>query len=235
MPDNYYSDKLYPFQDEVLGAIQSLKSGFYLTGGTALGRCYLNHRYSDDLDFFVNAAPDFKEQFKMVLSCLEKMPFTVRVSISEESFVRLFLEKNDIILKIDFVNDVSFHAGPVEMKNGFGRVDSWRNILSNKICAMSRMEPKDYADILYTADIYDFQWQEIIGEAREKDLWVDPLEVSRMIHQFPVEHLKAIKWTGSPPSPEISRKAVTMIAEDILNGRENRMKHLFKNSPDGQQ
>lgn len=235
MPDNYYSDKLYPFQDEVLGAIQSLKSGFYLTGGTALGRCYLNHRYSDDLDFFVNAAPDFKEQFKMVLNCLEKMPFTVRVSISEESFVRLFLEKNDIILKIDFVNDVPFHAGPVEMKNGFGRVDSWRNILSNKICAMSRMEPKDYADILYTADIYDFQWQEIIGEAREKDLWVDPLEVSRMIHQFPVEHLRAIKWTGSPPSPEISRKAVTMIAEDILNGRENRMKHLFKNSPDGQQ
>lgn len=229
MPDNYYSNKLYPFQDEVLGAIQSLKTGFYLTGGTALGRCYLNHRYSDDLDFFVNAAPDFKEQFKMILSCLEKMHCTVRVSISEESFVRLFLEKNDIILKIDFVNDVPFHAGTVEMKNGFGRVDSWRNILSNKICAMSRMEPKDYADILYTADTYDFQWQEIIGEAREKDLWVDPLEVSRMIHQFPVEHLRAIKWTVSPPSPEISRKAVTMIAEDILNGRENQMKDLLKN------
>jgi hypothetical protein len=70
-------------------------------------------------------------------------------------------------------NDVVFHAGAVEMKNGFGRVDSWRNILSNKICAMSRMEPKDYADILY-------------------------------------------------------------IAEDILKGRENRMKHLFKNSPGGQ-
>ncbi len=99
---------------------------------------------------------------------------------------------------------------------------------------MSRMEPKDYADILYIADTYDFQWQEIIGEAREKDLWVDPLEVSRMIHQFPVEHLRAIKWTGAPPAPEISRKAVTIIAEDILNGRENRMKHLFKNSPVGQ-
>lgn len=135
MPDNYYSDKLYPFQDAVLSEMQSLKTDFYLTGGTALGRCYLNHRYSDDLDFFVNAAPDF---------------------------------------------DVAFHAGTVEMKNGFGRVDSWRNILSNKICAMSRMEPKDYADILYIADTYAFQWQEIIVEAREKDLWVDPLEVSRM-------------------------------------------------------
>ncbi|MCD4795127.1 MAG: nucleotidyl transferase AbiEii/AbiGii toxin family protein [Bacteroidales bacterium] len=27
---------------------------FYLTGGTALVRFYLNHRYSEDLDFFVN-------------------------------------------------------------------------------------------------------------------------------------------------------------------------------------
>jgi len=229
MPDNYYSDKLYPFQDKVLGEIQSVKTDFYLTGGTALGRCYLNHRYSDDLDFFVNAAPDFKEQFKMILNRLEKLDCSVRVSISEESFVRMFLKKEDIILKIDFVNDVAFHAGTVEKRNVFGRVDSWQNILSNKICAMSRMEPKDYADILYTADTYDFQWQVIIREAREKDLWVDPLEVSRMIHQFPVEYLKAIKWTGPPPSPEISRKAVTIIAEDILNGRENRMKDLLKN------
>ena len=235
MPDNYYSDKLYPFQDAVLGEMQSLKTGFYLTGGTALGRCYLNHRYSDDLDFFVNAAPDFKEQFKTVLNCLEKLPCTARVSISEESFVRLFLEQTDIILKIDFANDVAFHAGAVEIKNRFGRVDSWQNILSNKICAMSRMEPKDYADILYIANTYDFHWQEIIGEAREKDLWVDPLEVSRMIHQFPVQHLRAIKWTGAPPAPEISRKAVSIIAEDILKGRKNRMKHLFKNSPCGQQ
>jgi len=234
MPDNYYSDKLYPFQDAVLSEMQSLQTGFYLTGETALGRCYLHHRYSDDLDFFVNAVPDFKEQFKTVLNCLEKLPCAVKVSISEESFVRLFLEQDEIILKIDFVNDVAFHAGTVEIKNGFGRVDSWRNILSNKICAMSRMEPKDYADILYTVDTYDFQWQEIIGEAREKDLWVDPIEVSRMIHQFPVEHLRAIKWTSAPPVPEISRKAITMIAEDILNGRENRLRHLFKNSSDGQ-
>jgi hypothetical protein len=83
MPDNYYSDKLYPIQDEVLGEMQSLKTGFYLTGGTALGRCYSNHRYSDNLDFFVNAAPDFKEQFKTILDRLEKMPCAARVSISD--------------------------------------------------------------------------------------------------------------------------------------------------------
>lgn len=31
---------------------------FYLTGGTALWHFYLNHRYSEDLDFFVNTDSD---------------------------------------------------------------------------------------------------------------------------------------------------------------------------------
>ena len=49
-----YQNKFYFFQDQVLKAFESLELDFYLTGGTALSRCYLNHRYSDDLDFFVN-------------------------------------------------------------------------------------------------------------------------------------------------------------------------------------
>ncbi|MFH1146292.1 MAG: nucleotidyl transferase AbiEii/AbiGii toxin family protein [Pseudomonadota bacterium] len=32
---------------------------FYLTGGTALSRHYFAHRYSDNLDLFVNKDPDF--------------------------------------------------------------------------------------------------------------------------------------------------------------------------------
>jgi len=42
--------------DKVLALIRRTDTAFYLTGGTALGRHYLHHRYSDDLDLFVNAA-----------------------------------------------------------------------------------------------------------------------------------------------------------------------------------
>ncbi len=42
---------LYPFQDEVLNIINRVETGLYLTGGTAASRGYLDHRYSDDLDF----------------------------------------------------------------------------------------------------------------------------------------------------------------------------------------
>lgn len=33
---------------------KTLSDQFYLAGGTALAAYYLNHRYSDDLDFFTN-------------------------------------------------------------------------------------------------------------------------------------------------------------------------------------
>ncbi|MEN3045118.1 MAG: nucleotidyl transferase AbiEii/AbiGii toxin family protein, partial [Candidatus Hydrothermales bacterium] len=37
-----------------------LDKGFYLAGGTAI-YYYLNHRYSIDLDFFINEKIDFRE------------------------------------------------------------------------------------------------------------------------------------------------------------------------------
>jgi tagatose-1,6-bisphosphate aldolase non-catalytic subunit AgaZ/GatZ len=46
--------KLYNVQDKVINLCHPALKDFYLTGGTALGRFYLNHRYSDDLDFFNN-------------------------------------------------------------------------------------------------------------------------------------------------------------------------------------
>lgn len=50
----YYKESLYPFQDRILKSVESLLLPFYLTGGTALSRFYFKHRFSDDLDLFVN-------------------------------------------------------------------------------------------------------------------------------------------------------------------------------------
>jgi predicted nucleotidyltransferase component of viral defense system len=58
MPDKSYYNRLYAFPDEIMKIIQRQGVHFYLTGGTALSRCYLNHRYSDDPDFFINQAPE---------------------------------------------------------------------------------------------------------------------------------------------------------------------------------
>src|SRR4051794_23764818 len=50
----FYFERLYPLQDRILAVLTGVDTGFYLTGGTAASRGYLQHRLSDDLDFFVN-------------------------------------------------------------------------------------------------------------------------------------------------------------------------------------
>jgi len=52
----FFLDQLYPLQDRALTVIDECGTDFYLTGGIALSRGYLNHRFSEDLDMFVNTA-----------------------------------------------------------------------------------------------------------------------------------------------------------------------------------
>lgn len=220
MPDKFYQNKLYPFQEEVLKAVESLGVDFYLTGGTALSRCYLEHRYSDDLDFFVNDHPNYKNQCNAVINIFKQSKWECEVVTTSESFVRVFLEDHSFPMKIDFVNDVPFHYGKIEGFHIFHRVDNWRNILSNKISALSRMEVKDVADILFIAQRYSFEWEDLIGEAKEKDLWVEPLEICRLIKDFPADSLMNIKWIN-PIDIEEVKDHVTVLHDDIFFGREN--------------
>lgn len=227
MPEEYYLNKLYPFQDEILREIHGLDVDFYLSGGTALSRCFLEHRYSDDLDLFVNNCPNFKQQCETVVTYLKETFSRCSVSITSESFLRIFLNKNQLVLKIDFINDVPFHFGNFEKCDFFGKVDNWRNILSNKICALSRMEPKDYADILFIAEQYSFSWEDIIEEAKKKDLWVEPIEISRIVKEFPVELLTPIKWIKQP-DPKHAQDSLVLISEEILMGGQNSLVHKRK-------
>jgi hypothetical protein len=66
MSEDYYTNKLYPFQDLVLKLIMNVDDTFYLWG-TALGMYYLKHRYSDDLYLFVNRENDFKQLSNIIL------------------------------------------------------------------------------------------------------------------------------------------------------------------------
>jgi predicted nucleotidyltransferase component of viral defense system len=219
MPETYYLDELYPLQDKILKTIEPLDLDFYLSGGTALGRCYLNHRYSDDLDFFVNRQKNFKEQCTTAVDVLKKR-WECDVSTGSDTFMRIFVEAEKISLKIDFVNDVPSRFGDLTKSPIFHRIDSWRNILSNKICALSRLEAKDVVDIVFIARTYRFDWETIVAEAKEKDLWVDPIEICRILHQFPTALLKTIKWIKKVEIEELKRQ-IDAMHDDIFNGATN--------------
>ena len=219
MHGNIYRDKIYPLQDRILKVLEELDLDFYLTGGTALSRCYLQHRYSDDLDLFVNSHSTFKDQCKtMIDTCKSK--WHVDITTTSDSFLRFFIEAGDVSVKIDLVNDVPFHYGKIETCSLFNRVDNWRNILSNKICALSRLEVKDLVDIIYISQKYSFEWEGIVIEAKEKDLWVDPLEICRMVSAFPLELLSDIKWIGDMKNLKIKEK-IKVLHDDIFRGNSN--------------
>lgn len=223
MPEKYYQNKLLPFQDDILQLIQDMEVPFYLTGGTALSRCYLNHRYSDDLDFFVNAHPNFKADCNKVIKLLKNVPrWDLEIGTVADTFVRLLLEKEDTLLKVDFVNDVAFHWGDLGKCSVYHRVDNWRNILSNKLCALSRRDVKDLVDIVFIARRYRFNWEELFRDAKQKDLWADPLEICKIIGEFPHELFDSIKWI-SPVNTEELRLIINGIHNDIFWGRDNSM------------
>ncbi len=64
--------RLYRTQDKVLQVLKPVLGSFYLTGGTALGRFYLNHRFSEDLDFFMNKSDTFHALIKNIEIVLVK-------------------------------------------------------------------------------------------------------------------------------------------------------------------
>lgn len=225
MHDDYYQNTLYPLQDKILEIVGNLSVGFYLTGGTALSRAYLHHRYSDDLDFFVNDVPDFKSQVNTIIKALTDAGYSIDISVADDGFARIFVFDANHSLKLDFVNDVPFRYGTPMVTPLFVRTDNLINILSNKVTALGRHSTKDIVDIIFICESLKFNWEIIVNDASEKDLWVNPVNVIEVIEQFPVEKLQEINWMIEAPSHQWFHSRINQIITDILDGNEN---SLFK-------
>ncbi len=220
MRDSFYPNQLYPLQDEVLQVVARCDQSFYLTGGTVLSRVYFQHRYSDDLDFFVNRTDHFQEAVNNIVRELKNNFDHLEPGIADENFIRFNITHRQIVLKCEFINDVAFRSGEVWSSSIFPRTDNWMNILSNKISALSRNEEKDVADILYICHRYPFNWQTVIEEARQKDLWVNELDISKHFFDFDFSRLEKIKWM-SEQNYAMLDKIRQQISRDTLRGLDN--------------
>lgn len=225
MQEQFYYNKLYSFQDEVLKLIDLAETDFYLTGGTALSRVYLKHRYSDDLDFFVNNSNNFSVFVNKINNILKKQyKNNLEIITTADSFVRLHIKSDEIILKIDLVNDIEYRYGKLKKWDKFSKIDNQFNILSNKISALPRYAEKDVVDILFLAYKFIFNWEEIIDDAQKKDIWVNAIDVSKMLDSFPKEKLSEVNWISSVNAEELIID-LKIIAKDILLGKDNSLKN----------
>lgn len=197
----YYRQVFYPFQDRVLRIIRQADTPFYLTGGTAASRGYLQHRFSDDLDFFVNDDPLFSLWVDRVIHALRQPAgWKLQILQREARFARLVIAENDLELKLEFINDVPAHVGKLRDDPLLGWLDSPENILANKITALiDREEPKDLADIWAFCCRMGFSIHQAIHDADSKAAGIFPADLARILCQVTEADWQVIRWIEPPP------------------------------------
>ncbi|MCL2244976.1 MAG: nucleotidyl transferase AbiEii/AbiGii toxin family protein [Treponema sp.] len=196
-------------------------SDFFLTGGTALSRAYYNHRYSDDLDFFLSHSQTYDEQLDKVLALLIEAGFswsTLDDYTRAPNFTTIKVRKDtDIFLKLDFVNDLVPHYGEIIKTNLFNRIDSVHNMLTNKLSAIFRYAAKDVADIREIALHEKINWPLTINEARQKEAGLDLIYISEILTTMPQSEFETIAWTKKPAWEEFNAD-IGRIVLDMMSG-----------------
>lgn len=215
MQVEYYRKIIYPLQDKAFPAFKD--SPFYLTGGTALSRGYYNHRYSDDLDYFVNFHPDFIKIAEQRIELLKNIFGDVKIPLKDKNFVRLFVSNDK--LKIELINDVPSHIGSIIDDPVLGHIDSKENILANKLTAIvDRALPKDIVDIYFLLkDGIDLK--KALIDARSKAAGIAPLFIAKIFAEFEYKLLDSeIKWV-TPISYEIIKNFMKNLSFAIVEGK----------------
>jgi len=200
-----------------LSLIRQVDTGFYLTGGTAASRGYLRHRFSDDLDLFVNDDPRFDLWTGRLIQALSQSPlWQCQVLLKEERFARLNLSSKKLQLKIEMVNDVPARVGKVQEHPILGRLDTAENILANKVTALlDREEPKDLADIWGFCCCMDLSLRDAITHAGSKAAGVFPADLARLLCSAKLSDWQVIRWIEAP-NAERFLEQLNALGEQIL-------------------
>jgi len=204
-----------------MNILQHSGTDFFLTGGTALSRAYYNHRYSDDLDFFINQSKTYDDQLNKILALLSENGYTWDINneyFRAKDFTTLKVRKDsETLLKLDFVNDLVPHYGEIIETSLFYRTDSISNMLSNKLSAIFRYAAKDIADIREIALHETIDWTTVINEARNKEAGLELIYISEILTSMPQSEFETIAWTRKPSWQEF-RNDIDRIIHEMISG-----------------
>ena len=218
MDPKWFEEILYPFQDEVLAVAARVDTGFYLTGGTALGRVHLRHRYSEDLDLFVNDDDRFQAWADRLLEAWRaEAAWRLSVQRRDPRFVRALVSSGETQLKIEFVNDVRGRVGVPARHEGFGLLDTKENILANKVTALlDREEPKDLADVWGLCRRGGLELNDALVGASSKAVGVFAADVARVLLGATADDWRLVRWIPPPPSAEEFLRDLRALGEGLL-------------------
>lgn len=141
---------------EIVSKEENLKD-FYLSGGTALAAYYLEHRFSDDLDFFTENNID--AYFLDGLMARIKKNMKAGDLRYERLYDRhqYFLKFDNDLLKIEFTKYPFTQLSKPGFLDGI-KIDSLRDLAANKLVAMlDRFDPKDFVDLYFLFQKFDLE------------------------------------------------------------------------------
>ncbi|MDI6767289.1 MAG: nucleotidyl transferase AbiEii/AbiGii toxin family protein [Bacteroidota bacterium] len=172
---------------KVFGASEISKH-YYLTGGTALSAFYLQHRYSEDLDFFTGEKRHIEQFRKEIVHVLNISSGKLEIIRSFESFIEARLTMNNgEVIKIDFAYDSPFRHEDTVLNDKYQiQIDSLLDIGCNKISTVfERADVKDFVDLFFLLKKH-FQFDELWGKAKQKHVGLDEYwfcqALARVVH-----------------------------------------------------
>ncbi len=162
---------------------------FFLTGGSALGLFYLDHRRSYDLDLFTGDEVEGKELQNLVLSVAARIGADCQILRTAPDFHRFRLMRGEERELVDVVVDRAPQLDKEKASFDGIRVDTLREIIANKLTTLlSRSEVKDVVD-LYFLEQAGHDILAAIPDAKAKDGGWDPAVVSMLLDGLDVTEL----------------------------------------------
>lgn len=126
-----------------------LLSSFYFTGGTALSYLYLQHRHSEDLDFFSEKKLDIPYITEVIRKWAENGDFIFTSRFPEIVYIFNLTFKNGVPLKVDFGHYPYQRVEKGILYEGI-HIDSKLDIAINKLATINqRTAVKDFVDLYF--------------------------------------------------------------------------------------
>lgn len=178
---------LTPQQTKAIQLIATtpLAKQFYFSGGTALAHYYLQHRLSEDLDFF-NMDEFNPQDITLVLKSLQPrlnfVAFDFQSSFNRNLFFLKFADQ--YTLKLEFTHYPFTQVELPTKKDGL-LVDSVLDIATNKLFTIAQKpRGRDYFDLFCIIQKFHYSVENLRMLAKQKFDWdVDPLQLASKFHQ----------------------------------------------------
>ena len=155
-------------------ATTSLNNSFFLTGGTALSAFYLEHRLSEDMDFFTEEEGQVPQVLSVLPEIVSKLNAQLEIKRSFRSYLEVFITGKKETIRCDFALDSPFRLEKKIFRKEYEiYVDNVLDISCNKLSALyDRGDPKDFVDV-YFIDREVIPFERVVEEAKKKHIGLD--------------------------------------------------------------